>query len=336
MIPKNKCIIAGPCSAESREQVVSTAKSLAKIDSSIIYRAGIWKPRTSPGSFEGIGHKGLSWLKEVKETTGLKTATEVATPKHIEACLENDIDVLWIGARTTVNPFAIQELAEALRGTNKEILIKNPIHLDIKLWVGAFERMERCSVKNTKAIHRGFSDGSSGIYRNSPHWEQLKTFNNLIPEKDIICDPSHISGNALLVPSIAEKASKLNLNGLMIETHHDPSNALSDAKQQIKPEQLELLLNYLYEIPSELKMLRSEIDQTDEHLIELLARRMDISKKIAEVKHSNKLEIHQPNRWKSLQQRNKDIANNNQLDPAFIHTLYEIIHEASISTQKSI
>lgn len=335
-IPKNQMLIAGPCSAESENQVMDTARQIHAIDPSIIYRAGIWKPRTKPGSFEGVGSKGLSWLKEVKDQYGLRTSTEVATPAHVEACLEHDIDILWIGARTTVNPFSVQEIADALRGSNKTIMVKNPIHADIHLWIGAFERLEKAGVTNTIGIHRGFHPAYKGILRNEPHWDLVDQFRELMPEKKIICDPSHISGDSLLVPSISEMAVKRNLDGLMIETHRDPSVALSDKNQQLRPNQLLALLDYLYGSSQDLLELREEINQTDEHLISLLARRMSIAQKIALSKRRDQLEILQPDRWGVVRDQNEKLASKYELDPLFVKGLYEMIHEASINQQKRL
>jgi chorismate mutase len=336
IVPKNKTIIAGPCSAESSDQVMETARQIHAIDPAIIYRAGIWKPRTKPGSFEGVGSIGLSWLQEVKNTYGLKTATEVANPAHVEACLEHDIDILWIGARTTVNPFSVQAIADALRGSDKTIMVKNPIHADIQLWVGAFERLDKAGIKNTVGIHRGFHSGNNGILRNEPNWSALDQFSEMLPEKKIICDPSHIAGDSLLVPSISEMAMKRSMHGLMIETHRDPSVALSDKHQQLRPNQLVALLDYLFGTSQDLIELREEIDQTDEHLISLLARRMSIAQKIALSKRRDQLEIIQPDRWANVRSRNEKLADRHKLDPLFIDGLYEMIHEASIDQQKRL
>ncbi len=336
MITSEKLIIAGPCSAENRTQVLDTAQSISQIDQSIIYRAGIWKPRTTPGCFEGIGRDALPWLSEVKSEFGLKTAVEVATPEHIEDCFKNDVDILWIGARTTGNPFAIQEIAEALQGHEGKVLVKNPIHQDIKLWIGAFQRLERCGVENTIAIHRGFHDVHDTVHRNAPQWRILEEFRRLMPETKVICDPSHIAGNRLLVPSVAEKAMSRNLDGLMIETHCNPEEALSDKNQQITPNQLGDLLSYLFKGEDDLEYLRQKIDFTDERLIELIGQRMTISEEIANYKQKQHIEVYQPHRWEKVQERNEKLAFENNLDPKFIRVMYNMIHDASIRKQRKI
>lgn len=335
-IPPHQTMIAGPCSAETQQQVLTTAERISKIDSSIIYRAGIWKPRTNPDSFQGIGNIGLEWLQEVKATYGLKTATEIATPEHAEACLKAGIDVLWIGARTTVNPFSVQAIADALEGVDVPVMVKNPIHSDIQLWIGAFERLKKAGITQLSAIHRGFHHPENPLFRNVPKWELVDQFKKVAPEIPIICDPSHITGNSLLVPTIAEEAVKRNFDGLMIETHNRPTTALSDKAQQLRPKQLKALVNYLYSPSQDLSDLRQEIDQTDEHLISLLARRMSISRKIALSKRKDEIEIIQPDRWKKVQEKNAELAKNHELNSTFVNELYELIHEASIEQQRML
>lgn len=335
-IPPHQTMIAGPCSAETQQQVLTTAERISKIDSSIIYRAGIWKPRTNPDSFQGIGNIGLEWLQEVKATYGLKTATEIATPEHAEACLKAGIDVLWIGARTTVNPFSVQAIADALEGVDVPVMVKNPIHSDIQLWIGAFERLKKAGITQLSAIHRGFHHPENPLFRNVPKWELVDQFKKVAPEIPIICDPSHITGNSLLVPTIAEEAVKRNFDGLMIETHNRPTTALSDKAQQLRPKQLKALVNYLYSPSQDLSDLRQEIDQTDEHLISLLARRMSISGKIALSKRKDEIEIIQPDRWKKVQEKNAELAKNHELNSTFVNELYELIHEASIEQQRML
>lgn len=327
-------MIAGPCSAETQQQVLTTAERISKIDSSIIYRAGIWKPRTNPDSFQGIGNIGLEWLQEVKSTYGLKTATEIATPEHAEACLKAGIDVLWIGARTTVNPFSVQSIADALEGVDVPVMVKNPIHSDIQLWMGAFERLRKAGITQLSGIHRGFHHPGNPLFRNEPKWELVDQFKEIAPEIPVLCDPSHITGNSLLVPTIAEEAVKRNFDGLMIETHNRPTTALSDKAQQLRPKQLKALVNYLYSPSQDLSDLRQEIDQTDEHLISLLARRMSISRKIALSKRKDEIEIIQPDRWKKVQEKNAELAKNHELNSTFVNELYELIHEASIEQQR--
>lgn len=333
-IPPNQTMIAGPCSAETQQQVLTTAERISKIDSSIIYRAGIWKPRTNPDSFQGIGNIGLEWLQEVKSTYGLKTATEIATPEHAEACLKAGIDVLWIGARTTVNPFSVQSIADALEGVDVPVMVKNPIHSDIQLWMGAFERLRKAGITQLSGIHRGFHHPGNPLFRNEPKWELVDQFKEIAPEIPVLCDPSHITGNSLLVPTIAEEAVKRNFDGLMIETHNRPTTALSDKAQQLRPKQLKALVNYLYSPSQDLSDLRQEIDQTDEHLISLLARRMSISRKIALSKRKDEIEIIQPDRWKKVQEKNAELAKNHELNSTFVNELYELIHEASIEQQR--
>ena len=336
IVSNNQLLVAGPCSAESRSQVLSVAKSVQSVIPDGIFRAGIWKPRTKPGSFEGVGTRGLQWLKEVKEQYKLKTATEVATPYHVEECLKHDVDVLWIGARSTGNPFSVQAIADSLKGTDKTVMIKNPMHTDLQLWIGAFERLEKAGIKNTVAIHRGFHGTAQSALRNEPEWNVLSDFRALMPNTKVICDASHIAGDSVLVPLIAQTAMKHQLDGLMIETHPNPTSALSDSKQQLTPQELETLLQFVFKPIQSLTSLRKEIDQTDNHLISLLAHRMNVSQKIALSKRHSKLEPLQPERWKAVQQNNRKLAHQYELDVQFVHKLYELIHQASINEQKRI
>ncbi len=339
---KKTILIAGPCSAETEEQVVSTAKAIAKIEPNAIYRAGIWKPRTRPGSFEGIGLIGLSWLKKVKEETGLKVATEVATPKHVDYCMLQGIDVLWLGARTTVNPFSVQEICEALRGTSIPVLIKNAVHADLQLWIGAIERLKKSNIKNIGVIHRGFHNHQELVYRNSPRWELAIELKTLFPDIPIICDPSHITGKKQLVSGIAQQAMDIGFDGLMIETHPDPINALSDAAQQLTPAELEKLMialvtretsQYNMANGNQLEILRERINQTDEHLLQVLSSRMNIAKSIGDYKKENSISILQTARWEeiigSLHQR----AEHLNLNKDFVTKLYNCIHDESIKKQ---
>lgn len=335
-IPNDQLLIAGPCSAESREQVLDTAAAIHSIHSGSIFRAGIWKPRTNPNSFEGVGVKGLQWLKEVKERYQLKTATEVASPYHVEACLKNEVDIMWIGARSTGNPFSVQGIADALKGTDQIVMVKNPIHADVKLWVGAFERLEKNGIKNVMGIHRGFHHDGPSFYRNEPKWDTLAQFRSLMPKTKVICDVSHIAGDSILVPMVAEQAMQYNLNGLMIETHPRPDSALSDAKQQIKPEELKKLLNCIYRSIQELDSLREEIDQTDDQLIALLGRRMKIAQQIAHSKKQHQLDPFQPERWEKVQCNNKSLAHKYEVNTKFIHQLYELIHKESLQVQNGL
>lgn len=332
----NELLITGPCSAESRTQVLRSAEAIQSICPDSIFRAGIWKPRTKPNSFEGVGAIGLEWLKEVKERYNLKTATEVATPYHVEECLKHDIDIMWIGARSTGNPFSVQAIADALQGTEQTIMVKNPMHADLPLWVGAFERLERAGIKNPIGIHRGFHRTIKSPLRNEPEWDLLSNFRALMPATKIICDVSHIAGDSVLVPLIAETAVKHHVDGLMIETHPNPTAALSDSKQQLTPKELETLLDCVFRSSPHLHSLRTEIDQTDAHLISLLSHRMKISQKIALFKHQHKLDLLQPERWEKVKLSNEALAKKYELNSTFIGELYELIHQASLNAQKQM
>jgi len=337
-------IIAGPCSAESEEQLIQTAIELAKIPFVKIFRAGIWKPRTRPDGFEGIGKIGLEWLKQVKKTTGLLTAVEVATPNHIEECLQYGIDVLWIGARTVGNPFSMQELAEALKGVDIPVMIKNPLNPDLKLWLGAIERINQVGIKKIAAIHRGFYIYNSKPYRNAPLWEIPIELKRILPDLPIISDPSHIAGNRNLLSSIAQKALDLEMQGLMIEVHQNPEKALTDAKQQITPEAFAELLSTLIfrkekgsvEFENELHRLRSMIDSADDELISVLAKRMNLVAQIGEYKKQNDITILQIKRWNEIITMRLSKAKEMGLSSDFIKKLLEILHEESIKIQNDI
>jgi len=338
-----KHLIAGPCSAETRTQVLETAKQLSEIDKVTLFRTGIWKPRTSPGSFEGIGEEGLYWLDEVKEKYGLKTTTEVATPKHVELCLKHNIDALWIGARTTVNPFYIQEIADSLKGIDIPVFIKNPISPDVGLWIGAIERFKKAGVKNISVIHRGFYSYTKGIYRNAPMWEIPVELKTEYPEIDIICDPSHIAGDSRLISEVSKLAVHYGMNGLMIETHPNPSEAWSDAKQQITPDRLRLILNDLvyneligYYEDEELGFLRQEINTSDEMLLKEIAKRLEIVKKIADLKKNNSAKVFQLERWKIVLEEAKKKARELNLNENFIEDLMNVIHKESLNIHHGI
>ena len=338
-----KHLIAGPCSAETRTQVLETAKQLSEIDKVTLFRTGIWKPRTSPGSFEGIGEEGLYWLDEVKEKYGLKTTTEVATPKHVELCLKHNIDALWIGARTTVNPFYIQEIADSLKGIDIPVFIKNPISPDVGLWIGAIERFKKAGVKNISVIHRGFYSYTKGIYRNAPMWEIPVELKTEYPEIDIICDPSHIAGDSRLISEVSKLAVHYGMNGLMIETHPNPSEAWSDAKQQITPDSLRLILNDLvyneligYYEDEELGFLRQEINTSDEMLLKEIAKRLEIVKKIADLKKNNSAKVFQLERWKIVLEEAKKKARELNLNENFIEDLMNVIHKESLNIHHGI
>ena len=336
-------IIAGPCSAESESQILKIAHEIK--DVAHAYRAGIWKPRTSPSSFQGVGEKGLRWLQKAKSETGLKILTEVATPKHVEKCLLAGIDMLWIGARTTVNPFYVQEIASALKGVNIPVFVKNPIHPEIGLWLGAFERLSRAGINELVAIHRGFYNYKESAYRNDPKWEMPIKLKEEFRDIPIICDPSHIAGRASLIEDVAQTAMDINLDGLMIETHNMPKLALSDSQQQVTPKQLRNILTNLIlrdaklrdqVFKKELLAFREQIDFLDHRIIELLNDRKKIVEIIANFKNKNKLTIFQIERWFEILKTRELIASHFDLDPQMVTEILEIIHKHSILTQTKI
>jgi len=337
-----KLFIAGPCSAESEEQMLSTANGLKNANVSI-FRAGIWKPRTRPNTFEGVGFKGLQWLKRVKEETGLRTATEVANVKHVYECLKAGVDVLWIGARTTVNPFAVQEIAEALRGVDTVVLVKNPINPDIELWIGALERFSAVGITKLGAIHRGFSFYEKAKFRNPPQWEIPIELKRRLPHMPLISDPSHICGNREGLADIAQKAMDLNFDGLIIESHVDPDKAWSDASQQITPKVLLELLDKLilrHETDSHLinpfDEIRAQIDRDDEALVNLLGHRMKLAEQIGEQKKVSNITILQSSRWNEILEKRIEQGNQNNLGKEFITKIFEEIHKESIEKQMRI
>jgi len=338
-------VIAGPCSAETREQVITTAQEIAKIPQVQIFRAGIWKPRTRPNSFEGIGSKGLEWLQEVKKTTRLKVCTEVAQPQHIEEALKHDIDVIWIGARTVVNPFSVQELSEALKGVNIPVMIKNPITPDIQLWIGAIERINKAGIDKIAMIHRGFHSFKKSPYRNTPMWEIPIELKRHFPDLPIICDPSHISGCTELIKSVSQEALDLNMKGLMIETHINPQTALTDGKQQLTPHQLKVLLNELkirsaistnQEYINKLEMLRNDIDDLDFELLCTISKRLKAVKEIGRYKKENNTTIFQLERWKEIINNRLKFGKSQGLEEDFILNLLKLIHKESIKVQTGI
>jgi chorismate mutase len=342
---KHPLLIAGPCSAESEEQVITTALAIAAINPKAVYRAGIWKPRTRPNAFEGVGSPGLAWLKRVKEVTGMLTATEVANAKHVDECLRQGVDILWIGARTTVNPFSVQEIAQALKGCNIPVMVKNPVNAELSLWLGAIERLELQGVKDIRAIHRGFHTSEKQAFRNDPKWELAIEFRLRAPHLPLICDPSHICGNKELIPYVAQKALDLGMDGLMIETHINPVQALSDASQQLTPLQLEGILQNLRVRRTEsidngkqtqLNELRSSINKADEELLQVLFRRMQYSREIGEYKKKHNLTILQVNRWEELLRDRIGVANAMGLSKPFIKKMYSLIHEESIRKQSEV
>ncbi len=336
----DKLLIAGPCAAESREQVFEAAECLRDFPNAY-FRAGIWKPRTRPSSFEGVGSEGLQWLKEVKEKLNLRVCTEVASPYHVEQCLDFGIDALWIGARTTTNPFSVQDIAEALNQTDKPVFVKNPLNPDLKLWIGAIERLLKSGCKNVYAIHRGFCLADNGAYRQSPLWEIAIEFKRLMPQIKLLCDPSHISGKRDLVFNVAQTAMNLCFDGLMIETHPNPSAALTDSQQQITPSQLHTLIDNLQIAVSEdsqsqnsLEFLREKIDKTDTEIIRLLGQRMQLVKEVSQIKKQNNMSVLQMNRWSNLLNERMNQADKQQLDRDFIKEIFEQIHKESIAIQE--
>lgn len=337
-------VIAGPCSAETEEQVLKIAHSLKNTDVSF-FRAGIWKPRTRPGMFEGVGALGLQWLQRVKEETGLKTATEVANKDHVKHALEHDIDMLWIGARSTVSPFIIQEIADELEGTDKIILVKNPVNPDLPLWIGALERLQRAGIKNLGVIHRGFSTYEKTKYRNIPEWQLVIELQNKFPNLPIICDPSHITGKRDLIFDVSQTALDLNFDGLMIETHCNPDAAWSDAAQQVTPERLVEIMNDLRirktstseeDYVSQLGNLRSRIDIIDEQLLDLLKKRMDIADEIGTLKKANNVAILQNTRWHEILGKMILEGEQRNLSEEFVIQVFKAIHQESINRQARI
>lgn len=338
-------LIAGPCSAETREQLIATAEAMQNLPVQL-FRAGVWKPRTRPGSFEGKGIEALTWLEEVKATYGFKTAIEVAEPKHVEAALLHNVDVLWIGARTVVNPFQVQHIADSLKGVKIPVMVKNPVNPDVDLWQGAIERIQAVGIKEVAAIHRGFSAyKTSNSYRNQPNWIIPVELKRRLPDMPVFCDPSHISGQAIRVAQVAQKAMNIGFDGLMIETHIKPKEALSDADQQITPAELQqLLLNLTIrnEYPTgengllELEYLRQTVDNIDAEIIDLIAKRMEISGQMGEVKRLNNITAYQPERWREILETRCEQARKLSLSGSYISSIYELIHNESIKKQLEI
>lgn len=330
-------VIAGPCSAETREQTLETARRLASIGIRI-FRAGLWKPRTKPGGFEGVGTQGLAWLAAVKETTGMYVATEVATAFHVEEALKHGIDLLWIGARTTANPFAVQEIADALVGTDVPVLVKNPVSPDLELWIGALERIAGAGIRRLGAIHRGFPCCDGKIYRNPPQWHLPIELHRRLPGLPLFCDPSHIGGSRELIASLSQQAMDLNFDGLIVESHCDPDQAWSDASQQITPETLSALLDGLvirqeHQSTENLDELRRQIDRCDDSLIEILTRRMRISRQIGTYKKEHALTILQTDRYNEILDKRGGQGRQCGLDAEFVRKVFEAIHEESVRQQ---
>lgn len=342
---KRPLIISGPCSAETEEQVLATANGLAAIGKIDVMRAGIWKPRTRPGSFEGIGTKGLAWLQSAKKATGLPVAVEVATGKQVEDALHFEVDILWIGARTTVNPFSVQEVADALRGANVPVLVKNPINPDLELWIGAVERVAKAGIEHIGLIHRGFSSYGNTEYRNAPIWHLAIEMKRRNPSLMMINDPSHICGRRDKLEEVAQKAIDLDFDGLIIETHIDPDNAWSDAKQQITPARLGELLGSIRwrkeDIASEeyhaaLDKLRQQINQLDDELLHILGQRIKVAEKIGQYKKDNNITILQTNRWNEILERAFAAGEKLGLSQEFITKYFDAVHMESINHQNKI
>lgn len=342
---KKPLIIAGPCSAETVEQTLHTAEQLAASGKVDIFRAGVWKPRTKPGGFEGMGIPALPWLVEVKRRTSLPVAIEVANAKHVESALAFGIDMFWIGARTTSNPFSVQEIAEALRGSDIPVLVKNPMNADIELWNGAVERLAKCGVKQLGLIHRGFSGYGSSVYRNTPMWHLALEIKKRLPELPIFCDPSHICGNRDHLLEVSQQAADLNFNGIMVESHITPDAAWSDAKQQITPEQLVELLDSLIwraegsdsiAYQNSLDELRGVIDRLDDEILRLLSMRMEVAEGIGFIKRENNVMILQSTRWNQVVERILARSEELGLSKEFLNIILEAIHIESINKQKRI
>ena len=337
-------VIAGPCSAETEDQVLKIAHDLKDTDVSV-YRAGIWKPRTRPGMFEGVGAIGLKWLDKVKKETGLLTATEVANASHVKLALEYDIDILWIGARSTVSPFIVQEIADALKGTDKIVLVKNPVNPDLALWLGGIERLYSANIKKLGVIHRGFSTYEKSKYRNNPDWQLPIELQNRFPDIPLICDPSHIAGRRDILQDISQTALDLNFDGLMIETHIDPDNAWSDAAQQITPSVLVKMMNDLKirtltseeaDYKNQLNTLRTQIDVIDHGLLETLGKRMKVAVSIGELKKKKNVAVLQTKRWNEILGNMILEGEKKGLSEEFVLRMFKAIHQESINNQEKV
>lgn len=340
-------VIAGPCSAESLEQVLETAAGLKKIGINM-FRAGIWKPRTHPGSFEGVGVPALEWLQQVKKQYGMKVSCEVASEAHVAECVKHGVDMVWLGARTTANPFLVQEIAEALVGVDIPVLVKNPVNPDVDLWIGAFERLSKCGVRKLGAIHRGVSTYQKLKYRNDPAWDMAIELRSRMPELPIFCDPSHMGGDVEYIRELSQRALDLGFEGLMVETHCNPSCALSDAKQQLTPDQLyDMLLgpdrlvvrdsdtdNSSYR--ENVVQLRAQIDVIDDNILSLLSQRMGISGQIGQFKKDNNIAILQASRWDSIMERVVARGREAGLSEDFVRAIFTAIHEESVAVQNKI
>ncbi len=341
----NPLLISGPCSLESEKQALDTARLLAKDKRVFVYRGGVWKPRTRPGSFEGVGSIGLKWLQMVREETGLPIGTEVANAQHTEEALKAGLDVLWIGARSTASPFVVQEIADVLKGSDAVVMIKNPVNPDVQLWMGAIERVHQAGIKNIVAIHRGFTPFRETKYRNYPNWKNVIELRRNVPNLPIICDPSHIAGKREYLQEISQKAFDMGMEGLMLESHIDPLCAMSDAAQQLTPADLGKLLDKLvirYEsannpdFENRLDLLRNRIDAIDSELLEMLASRVEIVKEIGQYKKDNNVTALQINRWTQLMENRVKLGSSLSLDETFVKILFQLIHEDSVRMQTEI
>lgn len=334
---KRPVVIAGPCSAETEEQVMETAKDLAK-NGVRIFRAGIWKPRTKPGGFEGVGSVGLTWLQEVKKETGMLVATEVANKQHVEEALNAGVDVLWIGARTSANPFAMQEIADSLVGADVPVLVKNPVNPDLELWIGAMQRIYNAGIRQIGAIHRGFSAYGKHLYRNMPQWHIPIELRRRMTELTLICDPSHIGGKRELVAPLSQQAMDMGFDGLIVESHCDPDSAWSDKSQQVTPEVLNFILNMLVvrdttQTTESLTLLRQQIDQIDNDLLEALSKRMRISREIGQYKKEHSMPVVQTGRYDDILNSRAAAAEELGMNGDFMKTVYQAIHEESVRQQ---
>ncbi len=335
----DKLIVAGPCSAETEHQVIDTAKQLSSIGITH-YRAGLWKPRTLPNTFEGLGQQALPWLLRVKHELGMQVGTEVANKEHITLAVNAGVDFVWLGARTVTNPFAVQEIADRLKDMDVDIVVyvKNPVIADIALWLGAIERLQNAGVTRLVAVHRGFHTGTASIYRNSPQWHVPIEFKRLRQDIPLLCDPSHISGDSALVEQVIVQASKLNYDGLMVEVHNSPKDALSDKNQQITPEQFAATLDKIHfgstvDNNEILSVFRSQIDEIDKSLFDIIAQRMELSEKIGLYKKANDISVLQPARYEELLSNSLTYAKQHRLNADFVKHIVELIHQESINRQ---
>ena len=338
--PRRPLVIAGPCSAETEEQVIETARALAA-EGVRIYRAGLWKPRTKPGGFEGVGAAGIPWLQRVKRETGMYTATEVATREHVDMALRGGVDLLWIGARTAANPFAMQEIADALRGRDVPVLVKNPVSPDLELWIGAIERIHNAGIRRLGAIHRGFTSIDRSLYRNHPMWAIPIELHRRLPKLEIFCDPSHIGGRRDLIAPLCQQAMDMGFNGLIVESHCNPDCAWSDAKQQVMPDVLDFILDRLVvrenvEMTESLSALRKQIDTLDNDLMDLLTRRMRVSREIATYKKEHDMAVVQTGRYSEILDKRGAQGVLCGMDADFVRKIYEAIHEESVRQQMDI